>query len=109
MLDAADALRAKRRQALAKLDTLTQAIFIDMFGDPTANPHRWATSNLGDLVAEGTSVTYGIVQAMNSGLVNPFLFPGQTQSAAGLAALERDPRALPDAGPSLWWAAAESG
>ena len=32
ILDAADALRAKRRQALAKLDTLTQAIFIDMFG-----------------------------------------------------------------------------
>ena len=31
VLDAADALRANRRQALAKLDTLTQAIFIDMF------------------------------------------------------------------------------
>ena len=34
ILDAADALRTKRRQALAKLDTLAQAIFIDMFGDP---------------------------------------------------------------------------
>ena len=34
ILDAADRLRTKRRQALAKLDTLTQAIFIDMFGDP---------------------------------------------------------------------------
>lgn len=33
MLDAADVLRAKRRQALAKLDALTQAIFVDMFGD----------------------------------------------------------------------------
>ena len=32
VLDAAEALRAKRRQALAKLDTLTQAIFVDMFG-----------------------------------------------------------------------------
>ncbi|MDZ7732971.1 MAG: hypothetical protein U5R31_07500 [Acidimicrobiia bacterium] len=39
MLDAADALRAKRRQALAKLDTLTQAIFIDMFGDRTDRGH----------------------------------------------------------------------
>ena len=38
MLDAADALRTKRRQALAKLDTLTQAIFIDMFGDPASKP-----------------------------------------------------------------------
>ena len=32
VLDAAEALRAKRRQALAKLDSLTQAIFVDMFG-----------------------------------------------------------------------------
>ncbi len=31
VLDAADALRAKRRQAIAELDSLTQAIFIDMF------------------------------------------------------------------------------
>jgi len=30
----------------------------------------------------------GIVPALNSGLINIFLFPGQTQSAAGLAALE---------------------
>jgi type I restriction enzyme S subunit len=34
VLDVADELRTKRRQAIAKLDTLTQAIFIDMFGDP---------------------------------------------------------------------------
>lgn len=34
ILNAADALRSKRRQALEKLDTLTQSIFIAMFGDP---------------------------------------------------------------------------
>lgn len=33
VLDAAHALRSKRRQAMAKLDALTQSIFIDMFGD----------------------------------------------------------------------------
>lgn len=48
VLDAADALRAKRRQALAKLDTLTRAIFIDMFGDPTRA--RFPLVPLGDLV-----------------------------------------------------------
>lgn len=32
VLDAAEAIRAKRRQALARLDSLTQAIFVDMFG-----------------------------------------------------------------------------
>ncbi len=34
VLDRADALRAKRRAALAQLDTLAQSIFLDMFGDP---------------------------------------------------------------------------
>ena len=37
VLDAADALRAKRRAALAKLDSLMQAIFIGMFGDLTSS------------------------------------------------------------------------
>ncbi|MCY4667039.1 MAG: restriction endonuclease subunit S, partial [Rhodococcus sp.] len=45
-LDAADELRAKRRAALAKLDTLTQAIYIDMFGEAT----DWPTGRLGDHV-----------------------------------------------------------
>ncbi|MBA5869424.1 MAG: restriction endonuclease subunit S [Nitrospira sp. CR2.1] len=38
ILDEADELRAKRRAAIAKLDTLTQSIFLDMFGDPATNP-----------------------------------------------------------------------
>ena len=41
ILDAADALRAKRREALAQLDTLLQATFLDMFGDPVTNPMGW--------------------------------------------------------------------
>lgn len=36
ILDQADALRTKRRQVLAHLDTLTQSIFHDMFGDPSS-------------------------------------------------------------------------
>ena len=34
ILDAADALRAKRREALVQLDTLLQSTFLDMFGEP---------------------------------------------------------------------------
>ncbi len=41
ILDAADALRAKRREALAQLDTLLQSTFLDMFGDPVTNPMGW--------------------------------------------------------------------
>ena len=38
ILDAADALRARRRESLAQLDTLLQSTFLDMFGDPVTNP-----------------------------------------------------------------------
>ena len=37
MLDAADALRAKRRETLAQLDALLQSTFLDMFGDPVTS------------------------------------------------------------------------
>lgn len=56
VLDRAEALRAKRRAALAQLDTLTQSIFLDLFGDPAKNPKAWPARKLEDLLA---SVTYG--------------------------------------------------
>lgn len=38
ILDKADALRAKRRAALAELDTLTQSIFLEIFGEKLGAP-----------------------------------------------------------------------
>ena len=52
ILDAADALRVKRREALAQLDTLLQSTFLDMFGDPVTNPMGWAERHLPDLVSK---------------------------------------------------------
>jgi type I restriction enzyme S subunit len=49
VLDRAEELRAKRRAALAQLDELTQAIFLEMFGDPATNPKRWRTTTVGDV------------------------------------------------------------
>lgn len=34
ILDHADALRVKRREAIARLDELARSVFVDMFGDP---------------------------------------------------------------------------
>ena len=49
VLDRAEALRTQRRAALAQLGTLTQSIFLNMFGDPIANTRQWPTTSLGDL------------------------------------------------------------
>ena len=48
ILDAADALRVKRRESIEQLDTLLQSVFLDMFGDPVTNPLGWAAVNAGD-------------------------------------------------------------
>jgi len=50
ILDKADALRAKRREAIAKLDQLLQSVFLDMFGDPVINPMEWGKVSFADVV-----------------------------------------------------------
>ncbi|MBN8213226.1 MAG: restriction endonuclease subunit S [Xanthomonadales bacterium] len=62
ILDKADALRAKRREAIAKLDQLLQAVFLDMFGDPESNPRNWPLKSLEYLCDPQDRVNYGVVQ-----------------------------------------------
>ena len=50
ILDKADALRVTRREALGKLDSLAQSIFLEMFGDPVTNPKGMRKVPLGDLI-----------------------------------------------------------
>ncbi|MCL7744255.1 restriction endonuclease subunit S [Guyparkeria hydrothermalis] len=82
-LDAADALRAKRREALAQLDNLLQSTFIDMFGDPASNPMGWRSSTLGDECEEirngfsvkqskdSSGVPISRIETISEGVVNP--------------------------------------
>ncbi len=46
ILNKADVLRATRQATIAQLDTLTQSIFLDMFGDPATNPKEWPHPSL---------------------------------------------------------------
>src|SRR5690606_26324615 len=41
ILDKADAIRRKRQQAIQLADDFLRAVFLDMFGDPVANPKGW--------------------------------------------------------------------
>jgi type I restriction enzyme S subunit len=87
ILDEADALRAKRRAALAQLDTLTQSIFLDMFGDPTTNPKGWP---IAPLEALGEISTGKTPPTKNNGMFGgdiPFATPGDLDS--GLETTQR--------------------
>lgn len=58
ILDKADELRTIRRQTLADLGTLTQAVFTEMFGDPTTASDSVPFSDL------TTRITYGFTSPM---------------------------------------------
>lgn len=76
ILDQADALRAKRREALAQLDSLTQSIFIEMFGDPVTNNRKWPIRMLKQL---GCVKTGGTPPGSKGGMFDgeiPFVTPG---------------------------------
>ncbi|GGM29698.1 hypothetical protein GCM10011608_12960 [Micromonospora sonchi] len=66
VLDRADELRAKRREALAHLDALTQSIFLEMFGVPRINAKGWPSFPLSSLVSPGDRINYGVVQPGNN-------------------------------------------
>jgi type I restriction enzyme S subunit len=74
ILDQADALRAKRRASLRKLDDLRKSLFLDIFGDPATNPKQWPKTLLGQMLESatygtskkaGTTGTYPILRMSN--------------------------------------------
>ena len=76
ILDAADALRAKRREALAQLDTLLQSTFLDLFGDPVTNPKGWGGHPLDHIAKISTGNTPpSRLEGMFDGDI-PFVTPG---------------------------------
>jgi type I restriction enzyme S subunit len=54
ILDAADTLRQNDKALIAKYDELTQALFLDMFGDPVSNPKGWEKVELGNIAKKIT-------------------------------------------------------
>ena len=47
ILDKADAVRRKRKNAIALTEDLLRSAFLEMFGDPVTNPKGWARKPLG--------------------------------------------------------------
>ena len=63
ILDKADAIRRKREEGIGLTEELLRSTFLDMFGDPVANPKSIPTCTLGDLSED---MTYGTSQKCES-------------------------------------------
>jgi type I restriction enzyme S subunit len=50
ILQKADEIRRKRREALELADKILPALFLEMFGDPATNPKGWPVGPLNDLL-----------------------------------------------------------
>jgi len=57
ILDKADAIRKKRKQAIALTEDLLRSTFLDMFGDPVLNPKGWEVKRLNGLAEITTGNT----------------------------------------------------
>lgn len=68
ILDAADALRQNDKALIAKYDELTQALFLDMFGDPVSNPKGWGEKSLNELCSKITDGTHDTPLRLTEGI-----------------------------------------
>lgn len=59
ILDKADTVRRKRKEAIALTEELLRSAFLEMFGDPVTNPKGWRICALGDLADIASGVTKG--------------------------------------------------
>ncbi|MBC5850662.1 restriction endonuclease subunit S [Vibrio cincinnatiensis] len=50
ILDKADAIRQKRKQAIDLADEFLRSVFLDMFGDPVTNPKGWEVKTFGSVI-----------------------------------------------------------
>ncbi|MGR4019187.1 restriction endonuclease subunit S [Vibrio harveyi] len=53
ILDKADAIRQKRKQAIVLADEFLRSVFLEMFGDPMSNPKGWEVKPLGSMILKG--------------------------------------------------------
>jgi type I restriction enzyme S subunit len=70
ILDRTQSLISKGKEAIAKLDTLTQSIFLEMFGDPVKNENNLPVVRLGDLtkISSGSTPSRKIPEYFNGNI-----------------------------------------
>jgi type I restriction enzyme S subunit len=100
ILDKADAIRRKRKEAIALTEELLRSAFLEMFGDPVTNPKGWPVKPLGEVIEhldagwsangdarERTADEFGVlkVSAVTSGI-----FRAEEHKAVPASAIDRE-------------------
>lgn len=100
ILDKADSIRRKRKEAIALTDEILRSTFLEMFGDPVINPMRWPVHQLAEAIerldagwsANGEARThlpgeFGVlkVSAVTSGVFRP-----EEHKAVAAGAVDRE-------------------
>ncbi|ENM3962327.1 restriction endonuclease subunit S [Vibrio cholerae] len=73
ILDKADAIRQKRKQAIALADEFLRSVFLEMFGDPVTNPKGWEEPILSDIADVRSGVTKGKKLKEGTGITLPYM------------------------------------
>lgn len=68
ILDKADAIRQKRKQAIDLADEFLRSVFLDMFGDPVTNPKGWEVRIMKDLVKIQGGYAFKSKDFLNKGI-----------------------------------------
>lgn len=69
ILDKADAIRRKRKEAIKLIESFLRSVFIDMFGDPVTNSKGWDTASLELVCNKITDGTHKTPAYQNNGII----------------------------------------
>ena len=73
ILDKADAIRQKRKQAIELADEFLRSVFLDMFGDPVTNPKGWEEHALKDITDVRSGVAKGKKVSLDDSVTLPYM------------------------------------
>lgn len=86
ILDKADAIRQKRKQAIALADEFLRSVFLEMFGDPVTNPKGWDTGSMADFGEFKNGLNYSRDE---SGVELSYIGVGDFKSHSKLESIEK--------------------
>lgn len=69
ILDKADAVRRKRREAIRLTEELLRSTFLEMFGDPITNPQGWKTCQLSSVSAKIIDCPHSTPKWTDNGII----------------------------------------